>query len=168
MIHVLGFLANVTSLVLWIPQARITYQNRHDRNALNGISYGTQVIASLNTILWCIYGLMIQSYWLAMGTVIILPLALWTIWLKHSVDTDKLYDLKVKINRTDVSPNELVESDIITGLFAHYQGSKVLVDFQGQELLKKLDSDEAIANYCRKYKIDIIKFNRQHFNDKKK
>lgn len=44
-----------------------------------GISYATQIIASINTVFWCIYGIMIHSIWLSMGTIIILPLALWTI-----------------------------------------------------------------------------------------
>lgn len=50
----IGLLANLTSLVLWIPQAMTTYANRRDREALKGISYGTQTMAALNTVLWCI------------------------------------------------------------------------------------------------------------------
>ncbi|GAB2022659.1 hypothetical protein RyT2_17330 [Pseudolactococcus yaeyamensis] len=85
-INVLGFVANLTSLLLWTPQARTTWLNRSNAKALSGVSYGTQIIAAINTVLWCIYGIMINSYWLAMGTVIILPLAIWTFVLKKKVE----------------------------------------------------------------------------------
>jgi hypothetical protein len=45
MINFIGLIANVTSLILWIPQAHTTYANRKDKDALKGISYGTQIIA---------------------------------------------------------------------------------------------------------------------------
>lgn len=86
LVSVLGFYANLTSLILWLPQARITWRNRNNAGALEGVSYGTQIIAGVNTILWCVYGLEIHSYWLAMGTIIILPLALFTIVLKFKAE----------------------------------------------------------------------------------
>jgi len=88
LINILGFLANITSFILWVPQAITTWKNRGNKEALQGVSYGTQILAILNTILWCIYGLMIQSYWLAMGTLTVLPLALWIIWLKYAGDNN--------------------------------------------------------------------------------
>ena len=144
MINILGFLANLTSLTLWIPQAYTTGKNRKNKEALQGVSYGTQIIAAFNTVFWCIYGLMIHSYWLAMGTVIILPLAIWTIWLKYSVEKDKWYEYN---SRTVASPNELIEHEK-TGLFEHYMGNMVLCDHQGQQRLKKLDNADEIVNYC--------------------
>jgi hypothetical protein len=83
----IGLLANLTSFALWIPQAHTTWKNRKNAQTLKGVSYGTQIIAAANTVLWCVYGLIIHSYWLAMGTVIILPLAIWTIILKLNADT---------------------------------------------------------------------------------
>lgn len=55
---------------------------RSNPEALQGISLGTQVIAGVNTSAWCIYGLLIHDIWLPLGTLIVLPLALWTIVLK--------------------------------------------------------------------------------------
>ena len=160
MINFIGFIANVTSLILWIPQARTTYANRKDKKALKGISYGTQIIASINTIFWCIYGIMIQSIWLAMGTIIILPLALWTIWLKYSTENDPLYELS---SRKLSSKNELIETDR-KGYFNLYMGNKVLCDDKGLQITKILDNASAIAKCCQKYHIDTIKFNPQHYN----
>lgn len=78
----IGALANLTSLLLWIPQAKTTWRNRKNKSALLGVSIGTQIIVVVNTVLWCIYGLMISNIWLPMGTAIILPLASVTIFLK--------------------------------------------------------------------------------------
>lgn len=80
--NLIGFLANLTSLILWIPQAKTTWKNRNNNEALKGISLTTQVFVICNTLLWCIYGLIINNFWLPLGTVIILPLALITIYLK--------------------------------------------------------------------------------------
>nr|OTP46796.1 hypothetical protein A5881_003774 [Enterococcus termitis] len=82
LVNTLGFLANLTSLILWIPQARVTLKNRGNIQRLRGISIGTQVIVIINTLMWCIYGLLLSNLWLAMGTIIILPLAVMTIILK--------------------------------------------------------------------------------------
>ncbi|MGY3713814.1 hypothetical protein [Lactococcus petauri] len=132
-----------------------TYANRRDREALKGISYDTQTMAALNTVLWCIYGFLICSIWLPMGTVVILPLALWTIWLKYSVENDPFYEWS---SRKLSSKNELIETDI-KGYFSLYIGNIVLCDHQGQATTVKLDNDTQIAAYCQKYHIDTIKFN---------
>lgn len=157
----IGLLANITSLILWIPQAMTTYANRRDREALKGISYGTQSMAALNTVLWCIYGFLICSVWLPMGTVVILPLALWTIWLKYSVENDPLYELS---SRKLSSKNELIETDR-KGYFNLYMGNKVLSDHQGQHKLVKLENFSKIAACCQKYHIDTVKFNPTHYHN---
>nr|OTP46805.1 hypothetical protein A5881_003783 [Enterococcus termitis] len=38
LVNTLGFLANLTSLILWIPQARVTLKNRGNIQRLRGIS----------------------------------------------------------------------------------------------------------------------------------
>lgn len=157
----IGLFANLTSLILWIPQAMTTYANRRNREALKGISYGTQTMAALNTVLWCIYGFLICSIWLPMGTVVILPLALWTIWLKYSVDNDPFYEWS---SRKLSSKNELIETDI-KGYFSLYMGNRVLCDHQGQATTVNLDNVIQIAAYCQKYHIDTIKFNHKHYHN---
>lgn len=161
--NILGLVANITSLVLWIPQAKITYQNRHNREALKVISYGTQTIASANTILWGVYGILIHSIWLAMGTIFILPLTLWTIWLKHKAENDIWFEQN---SRTVASENELIESEYATGYFKLYMGNMTACDHQGQQTLVKLESDYKIADFCRKYKIDVVQFNGYHWDEK--
>ncbi|WP_460055422.1 hypothetical protein [Pseudolactococcus yaeyamensis] len=82
MINALGFLANITSLILWFPQATKTWQHRHDKEVLKGVSLGTQIFVIINTLSWCIYGLLIGNFWLPLGTIVILPLAVFTIMIK--------------------------------------------------------------------------------------
>lgn len=89
MLHVIGFFANLISMILWIPQAKTTWLNRNNPEVLKGISFGTQILVAINTTLWCIYGLMIKSYWLAFGIVMILPLSILTIMLKIRVKENK-------------------------------------------------------------------------------
>lgn len=156
-----GLIANISSLILWLPQAKTTYANRKDREALKGISYGTQIIAAINTLLWCIYGFMMHSIWLSMGTLVILPLALWTIWLKYSVENDPCYEWN---SRKLSSKNELIETDV-KGYFSLYVGNRVLCDHQGQGTTVKLDNGTQIAAYCQKYHIDTIKFNPKHYSN---
>lgn len=81
-VNIIGALANLTSLILWLPQAKITWNNRNNKQALSGISIWTQLIVSINTVMWCIYGVMIDNVWLPIGTIMILPLAVMTIVLK--------------------------------------------------------------------------------------
>lgn len=81
-VNIIGAIANLTSLILWLPQARTTWRNKNNPRALKGISIGTQMIVAVNTILWCVYGILIKNVWLPLGTIIILPLACWTIYLK--------------------------------------------------------------------------------------
>lgn len=90
LITLIGLLANATSFILWLPQARTTWKNRNSPKALQGISLGTQIIAGVNTSAWCIYGLLIHDMWLPLGTLIVLPLALWTIFLKVKIREDKI------------------------------------------------------------------------------
>ena len=156
-----GLIANISSLILWLPQAKTTYANRKDREALKGISYGTQIIAAINTLLWCVYGFMMHSIWLSMGTLVILPLTLWTIWLKYSVENDPCYEWN---SRKLSSKNELIETDV-KGYFSLYMGNKVLCDHQGQGTTVKLDNATQIAAYCQKYHIDVVKFNPTHYRD---
>ncbi|WP_459790760.1 SemiSWEET family sugar transporter [Lactococcus garvieae] len=156
-IMILGLFANATSFILWLPQARTTWKNKNNPEALQGISLGTQVIAGVNTSAWCIYGLLIHDIWLPLGTLIVLPLALWTIVLKLKAGkTPQLSTL---------NPNELIEYEDIgkNGYFEVNIGDKTLCDHQGQQKLKYLENVTEIAEYCRKYKITTIKLSTNHY-----
>lgn len=153
---ILGLLANATSFILWLPQARTTWKNRNNAEALQGISLGTQVIAALNTSAWCLYGLLIHDMWLPLGTLIVLPLALWTISLK--MRASKLTPIKV-------GRRELIEYGGIgkNGYFEVNIGDKTLCDHQGQQKLKYLENASEIVAYCRKHKITTIILNENHY-----
>jgi uncharacterized protein with PQ loop repeat len=155
---ILGLLANATSFILWLPQARTTWKNRNNPEALQGVSLGTQVIAALNTSAWCIYGLLIHDMWLPLGTLIVLPLALWTIILK-------LKAVKV-IPLSKIKQNELIEYGGVgkNGYFEVNLGDKTLCDHQGQQLLKYLENANEIVAYCRKHKITTIRLNENHYS----
>ncbi|MBP1047113.1 hypothetical protein I6N96_12600 [Enterococcus sp. BWM-S5] len=93
-INILGAIANLTSLILWVPQAKTTWKNRNNIQALSGVSIATQIIVAINTILWCVYGLLISNIWLPLGTIIILPLATLTIFLKLKSTKEKPDDVE--------------------------------------------------------------------------
>ncbi|GAB2022844.1 hypothetical protein RyT2_19180 [Pseudolactococcus yaeyamensis] len=82
MVNSIGMIANLLSVVLWLPQARTTWQNRNNPQAIKGISLGTQFLTAANTICWCMYGVITHDFWLPLGTIVILPLALFTIIIK--------------------------------------------------------------------------------------
>ncbi|MFD1902795.1 hypothetical protein [Enterococcus termitis] len=87
---VLGITGNVTSIILWIPQAKQIWLNRHDPKALRIISIGTQKLVALNTLVWCSYGLLKHDFWLPIATIFILPCALLTIyWKKKAVNKER-------------------------------------------------------------------------------
>ncbi|GHU37902.1 hypothetical protein FACS1894192_08040 [Bacilli bacterium] len=88
MTNIVGLIANLLSIVLWMPQARTTWQNRKNPQAIKGISLETQIIVAANTICWCIYGFMTHDFWLPIGTACILPLAICTIYIKIKTNNE--------------------------------------------------------------------------------
>lgn len=91
--NILVILANLTSIILWLPQAKTTWKYRREPEALKAISYGTLIMAGLNTTFWGVYGLIIQNYGLAFATILILPTTLFTLFLKFN--TRKLQFQKI-------------------------------------------------------------------------
>lgn len=83
LVLVLGITGNVTSIILWFPQAKKIWLNRHDPKALKVISVGTQKLAATNTLVWCFYGLLKRDSWLPIATIFVLPCALLTIYWKR-------------------------------------------------------------------------------------
>lgn len=81
MVDVIGFAASVTAFVLFLPQAALTWRARHNPAALRGVSVGTQLTLLLNAILWGVYGVSTNAYWVAAPGLINGPLAVLTLWL---------------------------------------------------------------------------------------
>lgn len=81
MIDALGFAATVISFALWLPQALSTYRNRHDAQALSGLSVGTFVLVLVNATLWGLYAVLTGAFWAGAPGIVNFPLAAWTLWL---------------------------------------------------------------------------------------
>jgi uncharacterized protein with PQ loop repeat len=79
LVNMLGFAATAFSVLMWIPQARTTWQNRNDAIRLAGISETTQWFTMIGALLWGVFGVLSHSFWVAAPTLVSLPLALATI-----------------------------------------------------------------------------------------
>ncbi|GGC94856.1 SemiSWEET family sugar transporter [Enterococcus wangshanyuanii] len=158
---IIGALANLTSLILWIPQAKTTWKNRNDPQALEGVSIGTQILVAINTILWCIYGVMIKNVWLPLGTIIILPLASLSIFLKKKSGKNKKITVDVEketwftfadFRRLDPENKELCLKAIYTTDFGQ-QVSAGMLNWESYEEMNELDQmfwnkELWIEKYC--------------------
>ncbi len=79
LVNALGLAATSSSLLLWLPQARTTWQNRNDPVRLTGISAATQWLLLSSSLLWGTYGLVIQSVWVSVPNIVSIFLAVATI-----------------------------------------------------------------------------------------
>ncbi len=77
----LGFIGSSLSFILWLPQAKLTWQNRHSAEKLAGISTGTQYVVLANATTWGIYAILTEAWWVGAPGLINFPLALGTILL---------------------------------------------------------------------------------------
>ena len=78
-INALGFAGTAFSFLMWVPQARITWQSRNDAVRLAGISETTQWLLVLGYSMWGAYGLLSASFWVAAPSVVAIPLAAATV-----------------------------------------------------------------------------------------
>ncbi|MHA6695021.1 hypothetical protein [Homoserinimonas sp. A520] len=83
LLNALGFAATGFSILMWVPQARTTWQNRNDPLRLAGISEATQWLLFAGYLLWGVYGILSESFWVAAPSAVSMPLALATIILIH-------------------------------------------------------------------------------------
>lgn len=79
LVNALGFVATGFSILMWLPQARTTWQNRNDPVRLTGISEVTQWLLVACYVLWGAYGVVSQSLWVSAPSVLAVPLAIATI-----------------------------------------------------------------------------------------
>jgi len=78
-INALGFVGTIFSFLMWVPQARTTWQSRNDAVRLAGISQTTQWLLVFGYTVWGAYGLMSASLWVAAPSAVAIPLAAATI-----------------------------------------------------------------------------------------
>lgn len=81
LINLLGFTASIISFIMWLPQAKITWNNRHSPALLTSISEGTQFLVMVNATIWAVYAIATESYWTGAPGLVNLPLALLTLML---------------------------------------------------------------------------------------
>ncbi len=79
LVNALGFVATGFSILMWLPQAKTTWQNRNDPVRLTGISEVTQWLLVACYVLWGAYGIVSQSLWVSAPSVLAVPLAIATI-----------------------------------------------------------------------------------------
>lgn len=77
--NALGFVATSFSIVMWVPQARITWRNRNNPIRLAGVSETTQWLSMIGYLLWGVFGILIGSVWVAAPSFVSFPLSIATI-----------------------------------------------------------------------------------------
>ena len=82
-VHAAGLAASIVSLILWIPQAQKTWRHRNNPEEMAGISVVTQYILILSQVMWLIYGLLINSFWVWSSMIVNVPAAVLTLYLIH-------------------------------------------------------------------------------------
>lgn len=78
---VIGFVSSVISFVLFLPQAKRTWEVRHDPKSLRGVSSGTQWLILCNATLWGVYAVMTGAFWVGAPGLVNAPLAITTLIL---------------------------------------------------------------------------------------
>ncbi|GFZ89820.1 hypothetical protein GCM10011359_18870 [Nesterenkonia alkaliphila] len=76
-----GACGTVLAFLLFLPQARRTWANRHRPNRLEGISLLTQVCVIANAAIWGLYAVLADAFWTGAPGFINAPLAVCTIVL---------------------------------------------------------------------------------------
>lgn len=79
----IGFLSAVISFVLFLPQASLTWTNRGNPEALRSVSAGTQYLILCNAILWGVYAMLTEAFWVGAPGLVNAPLAVVTLVLLH-------------------------------------------------------------------------------------
>lgn len=79
--EVSGLLASITGFLVWLPQARRVWQDRHDPERLSGVSLQTQALSLAGNVLWLVHAVGIGSFWLGAPSVVNIPVIVLTIAL---------------------------------------------------------------------------------------
>lgn len=80
-VTIVGIAGNITSVAMFIPNAKVVWNSRKDKHALQGASIGMQVLLLCNAALWGLYALWTGAYWAAVPGLFNAPLAVFVIWL---------------------------------------------------------------------------------------
>lgn len=77
--EVIGMMASLTSFLIWLPQGARVWKHRRNPAQLQGIVLSTQVISLTGTVLWGVYAIFIDSFWLGAPAVVNGPIAIATL-----------------------------------------------------------------------------------------
>lgn len=81
MSDLVGLAASVIAFVLWLPQADLARRRLGDDRALAGLSAGTLSLVLCNAVLWGVYAVMTQAWWVGAPGLVNGPLAVWMLVL---------------------------------------------------------------------------------------
>lgn len=74
----IGYLAAILTTIAFIPQALLTWKNKH----AHGVSLGMYVIFTLGIAMWLIYGICLQVWPMILANTFTLMLALFILAMK--------------------------------------------------------------------------------------
>lgn len=80
-LNAFGLAATAFSIFMWVPQARMTWQNRNNPIRLAGISETTQWLSMVGALAWAAFGALSESFWVMAPSFVSFPLALATIFV---------------------------------------------------------------------------------------
>lgn len=73
-VSILGALASVTSIGLFIPQFLKIWKLRNSPEKLKGVSRGRVYILWLQALLWMSYGISLEQVWVSVPSIVTIPL----------------------------------------------------------------------------------------------
>lgn len=76
-----GICGTVLAFLLFLPQARRAWANRHRPERLDGISIAGQTLIVANAVVWGLYAVLADAFWTGAPGLVNAPLALCTIFL---------------------------------------------------------------------------------------
>lgn len=79
-ILVLGYVAAVLEIVMGMPQARQSYQQRKDDKALSGVSLPGQLLMLFHTVLWVAYGILTVEIPITLAHSVAVPVYFLTVY----------------------------------------------------------------------------------------
>lgn len=80
-VTIVGIAGNIICVAMFLPNAKVVWNSRKDKHALQGASIGMQMLLLCNAALWGLYALLAGAYWAAAPGLFSAPWAVFVIWL---------------------------------------------------------------------------------------
>lgn len=72
-LSMIGGLASITSIILFLPQFWKIWKLRHDHQALRGVPTSRMLILWIQALLWITYGIALEQFWVSVPGIINTP-----------------------------------------------------------------------------------------------